>query len=71
MTDENVARHDLSKNAFPFTVYAYPAHSAEDVNPVWQQTITGPGVMKVPGIQETGQRVRIVVHYADGTVERQ
>jgi hypothetical protein len=61
---------DLPAGAFPFTIYAFPENSTADLDPVWVIEVPGPGVLKIPGIEQTGQRVRLVVNYADGTTVR-
>jgi hypothetical protein len=65
-----VAFHDLPRSAFPFTVHAFPEDQPFDINPVWTRTVHDAGVVRIPGLEETGQRVRLVVYYADGTVDR-
>ncbi len=66
----NVAFHELPASKFPFTAYAYPEDSEQDVDPVWTIRVAGPGGMQIPGLQEIGQRVRLVLKFADGTEER-
>lgn len=68
--DGNVEFQHLPRRRFPFDVFAYPEESTEDVDLVWSRHVDGPGPMRIPGVDETGRRVRIVVRYADGTVER-
>ena len=65
-----VAFHSLPPRCFPFTITAYPSTSREDVSPVWSVTVPRPCVVPIPGLQETGQPVRIVVRFADETEER-
>lgn len=62
---------DVKPSRFPFTVYAFRASSLLDVEPVWKATVTGPGALAVPALHDlVGEPVRIVVHYADGSIER-
>lgn len=70
MSEQSVAFHDLPQSKFPFTVNAYAEDSEIDENPLWTRTAEGPSTMLIPGVLETGQRVRLVIHYADGTVDR-
>ncbi len=67
---ENIAWHDFPSSSFPIKILAYPEDSTEDNDLVWQREATGPGRVQIPGLHETGQRVRVVVQFADGTEER-
>lgn len=65
------AYSDIPSAAYPFTVYAYRESSALDVDPVWEATVAGPGPLYIPPLSKlVGEPVRVVIHYADGTVER-
>jgi len=66
----SVAFHDFPANAFPIRIYAYRQDQEADTDPVWFVHVTEPGAIRVPGIDETGFPVRIVVTFADGTEER-
>lgn len=68
--DGSVAFHDLPSRRFPFDVFAYPEESTQDDDLVWCRHVYGPGPVRIPSLEETGRRVRIVVRYADGTVDR-
>ena len=61
---------DLPAKKFPFTIYAYPQSSRRDDDLVWARHVSGPGVVSIPGVAATGQPVRLVVRYGDGTVSR-
>ncbi len=61
----------VPERRYPFHIAAYPNAQALDVDPVWETTVTGPGALRVPALKEkAGGPVRIVIRYADGTVER-
>lgn len=70
MTDQPFLFHDYPAEKFPFTMSAYAEHSVQDTDPLWTREVDGPGATSVPGVAETGQRVRIVIEYADGTEDR-
>ena len=58
---------DLPARAFPFKVELLDAETREVV---WSATSDGPGVMRIPGLGETGPRPKAVrVTLADGTVQ--
>lgn len=65
-----VAFHDLPAHKFPMVFRGYPEESTEDTNVLWEVRVPAPGIADIPGILETGQRVRIVATFADGTEER-
>ncbi len=55
---------------YPITIKAFPKDSTEDTDLVWERYADGPGMLSIPGLKETGQRVRIVIQYGDGTEDR-
>lgn len=67
---DHAAFHTLPKHKFPVIMRAYPEQSTEDTDVVWEVRLHGPGAIHIPGFQETGQRVRIVISYGDGTEDR-
>lgn len=62
--------HSLPAHKFPMTIRAYPERSTEDTDLLWEIQVGEPGVVDIPGVEQTGQRVRIVVGFGDGTEER-
>jgi hypothetical protein len=57
---------DLPASAFPFKVELLDAETREVV---WSATSDGPGVMRIPGPDELGPRLKAArVTLADGTV---
>jgi hypothetical protein len=70
MNDE-VPFLNLPDSCFPFTIAAYPADQADDVNALYEQTVTGPGALTVPALRSpNGSDVRVVIRFANGTQER-
>jgi hypothetical protein len=61
------AFHNLPAEAFPFTIELLDAGTR---NVVWTTTVTGPGVVDVPGPDKTGPGRKIArVTFPDDTVE--
>lgn len=61
--DKPAAFHDISEDRFPFTITAF----ASDGTVVWQQTVSEPGVLQVPGTGP-GSVAYVRIEYADGEV---
>lgn len=67
LTDQDVAFVDFPADAFPFTIELLNAATRKVV---WTATITGPGAIHIPGLDETGPDPKITrVTYADGTID--
>jgi hypothetical protein len=66
-----ISFHDLPAEMFPFVIKAFPIGSEADESPNWTVEVTSPGVVTVPGAEETGERVRVVVYWPDGTQTRE
>lgn len=58
--------HDMHPDDFPFVVKFISRDTDELVHEI---TISGPGVVSVPGFG--AGKVRVEVHWPDGTVERE
>lgn len=65
-----VAFQSLPPDAFPMLIRAYPQSSTEDTDLLWEHLVEGPGMCSIPGLQETGQPVRIHIIFGDGTEAR-
>jgi len=70
MDDPDVRFMNLPAAKFPFTVFAFPESSTRDEELLWVRHVSGPGAISIPALGATGQRVRVVIHYGDGTVAR-
>jgi hypothetical protein len=60
--------HDLPRSRYPFTMQLLDDQTREVV---WELEVTGPGAIRIPGVQESngGRPVAVRIRYADGTEE--
>jgi hypothetical protein len=58
---------DLPADTFPFTVEYVNADNPDEM--LATTTVSGPGVLRVPGFAATGVKVMVRVIYPDGQVE--
>lgn len=62
---------ELPGDFFPFIIEAYPGDQVDDVDPLYCQSVEGPGALSVPSLSgPDGSPVRVVVRFANGVVER-
>ena len=63
---EPLAFHDLPASSFPFTIEILDNATREVA---WSEEVTGPGAVRIPGLDETGESPKAVrLSFADGQV---
>lgn len=62
---KRAAFFDLPADKFPFTVKVYGP--ASDTEPIWQSDFTAGCAVEVPDWGELTGKIRIVIHWPDGT----
>lgn len=66
MSDDSTVRIDFSPEQYPMRVAFYPADSVADEYPLWETTITGPGLFTMPDMTTFNCLPRIVLTDAFG-----